>query len=84
VSGGKTVHSRTCTNGTAEGLDIHVDRSVDASIFVMLYGPPKKRKYGFLPNAGRLHGDLPSENDFFHIVVIPPRIEPLVLHSNFG
>ncbi|WP_197454918.1 hypothetical protein, partial [Stieleria varia] len=26
--------------------------------------------------TGRLHGDLPTENDLFHVVIVPPGGEP--------
>jgi len=29
---------------------------------------------------GRLHGDLPTENNLLHVAVVPAGVEPLVLH----
>ena len=33
---------------------------------------------------GRLHGDLPAENDLLHVVIVPASVEPLVFDSALG
>ena len=64
------------------------ERSVMSYIFVALFGmclvEALLNTIRLALDPGRLHGDLPTENDLFHVVIIPTGVEPLIFDSALG